>query len=154
MIQSCCMLTVVLLAAADEPAPTLPPIERDFTVISPTKKAGQPLATLIPPASIARIVLTRSWTTGAPTAKPELTPEELIAHAFKSSTKGQNWGLLATERTGSEFILLTKKGEFYRMEVLYDSMRLKGASALLIYGKGFSCRYDLNLAKKDGLFKR
>lgn len=149
MLYSCCsVLTVVLLAEASEPG--LPEIERDYTVVSPTKKTGQPLAILIPPASIARIILVKRLTTskGAPRANSEVNPDELFVQAFKSPAKARDWGLLATERTASEFVLVTKKGELYRVEILND-LRSKGeATALLVYGKGFSCRYDLDLSKK------
>lgn len=139
MLYPSCIAAVALLAAGAEPA--LPKIERDFRVVSPTKKAGQPLAQLIPPESITRIILANSRTYGNP--RTEFDPDELIARAFKSSTKGSIWGLLATERTASEFLIVTKKGDIYRLVVLCDRRQKGAVAALLVYGKGFSCRYDL-----------
>lgn len=142
MLHISCSLAALLIHAAET---DLPKVERDFTVVSPTQKAGKPLAELIPPASVARLIISSNRLNRSPIrsgVKTEFDPDKLIAHAFNSQAKGRNWGLLATERSASEFLIVTKNGDIYRLEVLCD---LKGAvTALHLYGKGFACRYDLH----------
>jgi hypothetical protein len=137
-------LALVLAFASRAPA-ELPKVERDFTTLG-GDHTGKTLAVLIPPESIQRIILTHDHGLGSavgPGVKTEFDPDELLGRLFKSPAKSQRWGLRATESTAAEFLVITKKGEVFRLEILCDRLTQKGAvTGLLVYGKGFACRFE------------
>jgi hypothetical protein len=85
----------------------------------------------------------RGLNAGGPLLPPQAKPEG--AQHPKSKSKAQEISCIIPHGH-----LVTKKGDLYRVEGLYDLRRRGAVTALLVYGKGFSCRYDLGLAKKDG----
>jgi hypothetical protein len=140
------MLNAISLAVlvAGSCAAELPKVERDWNVIGGTKQTGQTAAALIPPDSVKRILLTS--TAGL---DDKTDPDELMARFFASPVKGEQWGLRDTERTAAEFLILTKGGEAYRAEAVYDVRAARReVTAVLLYGKGFACRFDLGRPEK------
>jgi hypothetical protein len=137
-------LALVLAFASTAPA-EVPKVERDFTVVG-GEHPVKTLAMLIPPESIQRIILTHDHGIGSPIApgvKTEFDPDELLSRSLKSPAKSQRWGLRATESTVAEFLVITKKGDLFRLEILCDRLTQKGAvTGLLVYGKGFACRFE------------
>lgn len=139
--------SVILSLGAGEKI-ELPKVERDYNIIRAGDRAGKTFAELIPPASVQKIVLTLNRGLKAP-----FDADRLMNDLFKKPTAAKDWGLRATESTIAEFAIVTKKGDFYRVEVLRDALTRGGeVTAALLYGKGFACRFALDMpAKKNDL---
>jgi hypothetical protein len=149
----CFAALALILAFASAAFAELPKVERDFTTVGDGDHTGKTLAALIPPGSVQRIILTHDHGLGstvAPGVKTEFDPDELLGSAFRSRAKSQRCGLRATESTAAEFLLVTKKGDVFRLEVLCDRLTKKGAvTGLLVYGKGFACRFDASAPPRE-----
>jgi hypothetical protein len=133
----------LLVSALLIPAPAaaeLPKVECDFNGPARLDRTGKTLAEIIPPRSVRRLILTHNHGVGipgAPGAKPEFDPDELVARFFTSPAKAEPWGLGATERVLAEFLVLTQDGDVYRLEVLREG----AVTGCLLSGKGLRCRF-------------
>ena len=134
------ILLVTLMVHA-QAAAKLPKVERDFNGPARVDRIGKGLTEIIQPGSVRRVILTHNHGVGLARPggdKPEFDPDELVGQFFKSPTKAERWGRRAMERSLAEFLILTKDGEVYRLEVLREHGPV---TAGLLYGKGLACRF-------------
>jgi hypothetical protein len=127
-------------------AAQLPKVERDFNGPARVDQTGKTLAEIIPPLSVGRVILTHNHgvdTVRTPGRKPEYDSDELVAQFFRSPAKAERWGLRATERTLAEFLILTKDGEVYRLEVLQEHSSSGPVTGGILNGKGLRCRFTV-----------
>ena len=124
----------------------LPKVEKDFSVIDPLRDFGaddgKSFATMIPPKFIKRIILLHDHGFDAE-QKIRTDADRLFAQLVTSEVRSKPWGLDALERTVAECVVVTKKGDIFRVTVLSQLPNAKGAvTGVLLYGKGFSRRFD------------
>jgi hypothetical protein len=160
------VLAIVLTLAAWRPSATgaqlpkagdsdasdaLPKVEQDFNIIGPNEFPKKTFAAIVPPKSVERIILLQDHGLGAKDGVA-LEPDALFAQLTRSAVVSEDWGLDARERSAAEFLVVTKQDVVYKLTVLSQClMKAKGGvSGVLLYGKGFSCRFDFRASPLTG----
>ena len=127
----------------------LPKVEKDFSVIevpATLPDEGMTFAAMIPPKSIKRIILLHDHGFDAE-QRVRADPDQLFAEVIKSQVRSTPWGLDAMERTVAECLIVTKKGEVFKVTAVgFAGSPTAAVTGVLLYGKGFSRRFDFRKA--------
>ena len=132
------VVVLILLAHSD-----IPHIEVDFTTQRALDWKGKRFAEIIPADTIKRIVLLRQSASGL--SRGQADYDAFFAHNLQSKETAADWGLGGNERTRAEFMVLTKKGELFRIEIISDGSPEGSPNAIFIFGEGRGAR----IAVKD-----
>lgn len=124
---------------ADERLPT---VEDDFHKMAAGKHAGRSMKDLVDPALLQRVVLLERFSRSSKKAGADVDANEAMRILFAETGSAKDLGLLAEERSAAKFLLITKAGDIYFVDVLQRSFVGKEQLAFLVRGKGFGCRFD------------
>ncbi len=136
------MVALILLAQSD-----IPHVEVDFTTQRAGDWKGKSFAEIIPADTIKRIVLLRQSTFGLNSGLSigQAEYDAFFAHTLQSKEPAKDWALGGNEGTRAEFMVLTKKGELFRIEIISDGSLEGSPNAIFIFGEGRGAR----IAVKD-----
>ena len=125
----------------------LPKVEKDFCTIDNQLKLNDDdskttFKAIVPPKSIKRVILLRDHGNG--TLGGRSIDLDVFFNQFVMSTATcDGWGLDALERPVADLLIVCKKDKIYRLTVLTQQLgQGQGVTGVLLYGKGFSCRFD------------
>lgn len=134
----------------------LPAVSEDYTHMAAGVHAGKRLNEIIKPEDVASIGLIENRGKGSPIAdgfRPQWDSNGLVRSAFESTQRATDLALSASESSYAKYALITKKGDLYLLDVVCSWDAGNAPTALLLHGRGFGCRIDLqnrNSTKQDG----
>lgn len=142
-----CALTIVLIFFSTVYAAkiNLPPVKHSFSQMHPGVVEGMTVREIIPPESILFIALTENRGKGSPLTrefKPDWDSDQMMQQVFASDAKPQEMMVGATELTLARYTIMTKEGALFLLEVLGDHLQNIPATAVILRGDGFGCRFD------------
>lgn len=125
----------------------LPPILDNFTTMAAGKHVGKPLSRIIDPEQVVSIAVVQnrmrdSTNLDKSLAALGLSSAELFKDAFQCQELSADYALSASEGSYGKHAVVTKEGDFYLVEFVFDTDRQRTPTAILIFGDGFGCRIN------------